>query len=434
MNKENIKSEIKLFAVETIGCRLNQYETEKMANQLSHHGLKRVDFSQDADLYLINTCTVTGRADSSCRNSIARAVKQGDEAIVVVIGCYVDSDPHKTAQLNGVDLVVGNKDKTNIAKILSAEFPFLFKKEEVTVLPEALPEFYQHSRTWVKISDGCNQRCAYCIIPKVRGKLINRPASEIIEEINLLSKNGYHEVVLTGVHIGQYSWDKVKSIADLTQYILDNTDISRLRLSSIEPQEVNSDLVSVIKNGGRRVCRYLHIPLQSGSDRILKLMHRPYSINDYINKLQSVKESIDGIIIGADIIVGFPGESENNFNESVKIAQSGMIDYLHVFSYSDRPGTESSVMPDKISSKVIKKRSKILRDISDINYKSALQKEIGKTVYAVSESGTNKSGKHYWGITDNFLKIILPEKLGDDRKIVKLKVTGAKDKYLIGTF
>ncbi|MCP4704370.1 MAG: radical SAM protein, partial [candidate division Zixibacteria bacterium] len=272
------------------------------------------------------------------------------------------------------------------------------------------------------------------IIPKVRGKLINRPASEIIEEINLLSKNGYHEVVLTGVHIGQYGWDKVKSIADLTRYILDNTNISRLRLSSIEPQEVNSDIVSVIKNGGRRVCRYLHIPLQSGSDRILKMMHRPYSINDYINKLRSVKESIDGIIIGADIIVGFPGESENDFNESVKIAKSGAIDYLHVFSYSDRPGTESSVMPDKVSSKVIKKRSKILRDISDINYKSALQKEIGKTVYAVSESGTNKSGKHYWGITDNFLKIILPEKLGGDREIIKLKVTGAKDKYLIGTF
>ncbi len=274
MIEEKEQKSAKRFAIETIGCRLNQYESEKMATQLTVLGLDRVDYNQKADLYLINTCTVTGRADASCRNSIFRATKRDNGAVVVVIGCYVDSESEKIAQLDGVNLVVGNSGKDNIAKILNNKFPFLFKNKPVLAEPQSVFDFYQHSRAWVKISDGCNQKCAYCIIPHVRGKLINRPASEIVDEINLLSKSGYHEVVLTGVHIGQYSWDGVKSIAELVQYIMDNSDVSRLRLSSIEPQEVNPDLLEVIKKGECRICRHLHIPLQSGSDRVLRIMHR----------------------------------------------------------------------------------------------------------------------------------------------------------------
>ncbi len=432
MTEEKVKEKAKRFAVETIGCRLNQYETERMANQLTCLGLDRVDYNQEADLYLINTCTVTGRADASCRNIISRAARRKNGAVIVVAGCYVDSEPDKTAQLYGVDLVVKNSDKDNIAKILNKTFPFLIDEETLPAAPQLLPEFHQHSRAWIKISDGCNQRCAYCIIPHVRGKLTNRPAPEIIDEINLLSNNGYHEVVLTGVHIGRYRRDKIKSITELIRCILDNTDISRLRLSSIEPQEVNTELIAVMKEAGQRICRYLHVPLQSGSDRLLKIMRRPYSAANYLNNLRKAREGIDGIVIGADIIVGFPGETENDFNESVKVAQSGFIDYLHVFSYSDRPGTESSKMPDKINSEVIKGRNKILRDISDINYRSALKKEVGQTVYAISEFGTDKNGKHYWGITDNYLKIILPDQMGGGREILKLKATAIEDKHLIG--
>ncbi len=423
----------KCFALETIGCRRNPDESEKMATQLTILGLDRVDYNQEADLYLINTCTVTGRADASCRNSIFRATKRENGAVVVVIGCYVDSESEKIARLNGVNLVVGNSEKDSIAKVLSNKFPFLFNDKPVLAEPQAVFDFYQHSRAWVKISDGCNQKCAYCIIPRVRGKLINRPASEIVDEINLLSKNGYHEVVLTGVHIGQYSWDGIKSIAELVPFILDNSSVSRLRLSSIEPQEVNPDLVEIIKKGGQRICRHLHIPLQSGSDRVLRVMHRPYSSKNYLDNLHIIKEKIDGIVIGADIIVGFPGETDNDFKESVMVAKSGLIDYLHVFSYSDRPGTESSKMSDKVAPKIIKERSKILREISDINYKAALAKEIAQTVYAVAESKTNQNKKQYWGITDNYLKILLPENLGGGREILKLNVTAAKDKYLIGT-
>lgn len=446
VEKNQIKT--KRFAIETIGCRLNQYESEKMAGHLTGSGLDRVDFNQEADLYLINTCTVTGRADASCRHVISRASRRNNEAVVVVIGCYVESEPEKTAQLNGVDLVINNRDKGNIEKILNKKFPFLFKKEITAATPTAMPEFVKHSRAWIKISDGCNQRCAYCIIPSVRGKLTNRPAPEIIEEIDLLSKSGFHEVVLTGVHIGQYDHDKIKSLAELTRYILKHTDITRLRLSSVEPQEVTADLVATMKNGGQKICRHLHVPLQSGSDHVLKMMHRPYSAKNYLNNLRMARENIDGLIIGADIIVGFPGETENDFGESVKVAQSGLIDYLHVFSYSDRPGTESSKMPDKISSVVIKERSKILRDISDDNYRLALKKEIGQTVYVISEFETGHTmtanrpgitdqigitGKQYQGITDNYLKIIIPAQFGGGREILKLKVTAVEDTHLIGT-
>lgn len=437
MMESSEKKKRNRFAVETVGCRLNQYETEKMANQLSLLGFDRVEYDQEADLYLVNTCTVTGRADASCRNVISRATRRENGAVVVVVGCYVDSEPEKLALLNGVDLVVGNSDKSNIVKILNQRFPSLFEDDIAMETPQIISGFYNHSRAWVKISDGCNQKCAYCIIPRVRGKLVNRPASEIADEINLLSKNGFHEVVLTGVHIGQYCWDKIKSIAELMQYILDNTDIPRLRLSSIEPQEVKADILAVMKNGGRRICRHLHVPLQSGSDQILSAMRRPYSAQDYLSNLRTIKENIEGVVIGADIIVGFPGETENDFDKSIGIIQSELIDYLHVFSYSDRPGTDSSEMPNKIKSKEIKRRNKILRDISDNNYIAALNKEVGQSVYAISlnkAGNTGQSGNHYWGITDNFLRISFPEKFSGSREIHNLNVTGVKDKHLIGTF
>lgn len=423
---------MKKFAVETIGCRLNQYETEKIADQLIRLGMERVPFDSAADLYVINTCTVTGRADASSRNIISRASRKDGQPAVIVAGCYVDAEPDKVARLHGVDLVVKNSEKEDIGRILKRDFPELFDSGKIDAESRVLPEFFQHNRAWIKIGDGCNQRCAYCIIPFVRGELSNRPVKEIIEEIRLLSQNGYHEVVLTGVHIGRYRHGSIKSCAGLVQHILKETDIPRLRLSSIEPQEVTGQLIKVMLEGGHRVCRHLHIPLQSGSDRILKLMRRPYNVDKYLNILKAAKSRIDGIIIGADIIVGFPGETDDDFRQSVKAAESDLIDYLHVFSYSDRPGTEAFKMPDKIKPDVIKERNRILREISEKHYERALKREIRRTVYAISEYGTDSTGKSYWGVTDNYLKIILPEGTGGGREIITLKAIGASRKYLIG--
>lgn len=418
-------------ALATIGCRLNQYETEKIAFQLTQCGFQRVDFDQDADLYIVNTCTVTGRADSSCRNIISRATRKRGHPPVVVVGCYVDSDPEKMAGLNGVHLVVNNRNKGKIAGILQERFPELFENGKQVTQTDHIREFSQHNRAWIKIGDGCNQRCSYCIIPVVRGELINRPANEIINEISILSGNGYNEVVLTGVHIGQYSYGDIKSVADLLRYILAETDISRIRLSSIEPQEVNSGLIKTMAEGGKRICRHLHIPLQSGSDRILKAMRRPYNVGEYLEIVKRARESIKNVTIGADIIVGFPGETDEDFRQSVSAAETGLLDYLHVFSYSDRPGTEALKLSDKVRPDIIKVRNCILREISQSSYTSALKGAVGEIAHVISEHKSER-GEHYWGITDNYLKVLIPESVGGGKEILKMKITGATEKYLTG--
>jgi len=420
---------MKKVALETIGCRLNQYETERIAAQLIECGFERVEFNDSADLYIINTCTVTGRADASCRNIISRAARREGDPKVVVVGCYVQSDPEKIRRLNGVDLVVDNEDKENILDIMKDSFPDLFEAGLDVKQPRAIAEFHQHNRAWIKIGDGCNQRCAYCIIPLVRGELTNRPPDEIVDEINLLHEHGYHEAVLTGIHIGKYKYGEVKSPAELVRYILKETSIPRIRLSSIEPQEVDELLVEAMNEGGRRVCRHLHIPLQSGSDGILKLMRRPYDSDRYLEIVRNVKDNIDHVIVGADIIVGFPGETDDDFGGSINVADSGLLDYLHVFSYSDRRGTVATEMPDKINPEVIKERNAVLRAISKKHYASALKREIGQTAYVISEHRA-RSGGHFWGITDNYLKVALPEGCGGGKEILEMRIIGATESYL----
>ncbi|MBN2227387.1 MAG: tRNA (N(6)-L-threonylcarbamoyladenosine(37)-C(2))-methylthiotransferase MtaB [candidate division Zixibacteria bacterium] len=422
---------MKTVAFETVGCRLNQYETEKIAAQLTASGLKRVDSNDDADLYIINTCTVTGRAGATCRNIISRTARRDTPAVLVVIGCYVDLEPEMIARMDGVDLVIPNPDKDRVLVILRERYPYLFDGAPMIPTPTGIDEFHQHNRAWIKISDGCNQRCAYCIIPAVRGPLTNRPVDEIINEINMLVAHGYHEVVLTGVHIGKYTYDDIHSPAALVQAILEKTTLPRVRLSSIEPQEVDDDLIAVMKAGGKRVCRHLHIPLQSGSDRILRRMRRPYDRQRYFDLVRRARERIEYLVVGADIIVGFPGETDADFADSVAAAESGLLDYLHVFSYSDRPGTDASSFPNKVRPDDIKNRNKILRDISKKQYARALRQAVGSTVGVISEHRADDSNQ-YWGITDNYLKVLLPSGSGGGREILTMQVTGAETSYLVG--
>ncbi len=418
-------------AFETIGCRLNQYETEKMASRLLACGFERVSIKDDADLYIINTCTVTGRADATCRNIISRIARRDKPSALVVAGCYVDSDPGKTSSLNGVDLIIPNSQKESVVAIIKEKFPGFFNNGLPHEDVEVLVDFHEHNRAWIKIGDGCNQNCAYCIIPTVRGRIQNRPLGEIITEIKRLSENGYQEVVLTGVHIGKYSDPGAENISELIRHILDDTPLSRVRLSSIEPQEVDDDLLAVMREGGSRVCRHLHVPLQSGSDRILKIMHRPYNSEEYLSIVENAKNKIPGLVIGADIIVGFPGETDEDFGGSVRVAESGPVDYIHAFSYSDRPGTEASQMPNKINPDTIKQRNKILRDISEANYTRALSREVGQLSYVISEH-KDDAGKLYYGMTDNYLRTAIPLAYGGTKKIIKIKITDTDENYLIG--
>ena len=427
----------KKLSVETTGCRLNQYESEKMASELYQYGFERAQKGEKADLYLINTCTVTHRADSSSRYLIRRAARQNPNGRIVVAGCYVDSDPEKIAGMKGVDVLISNTQKNDVTKILPQKLPELFDDghEPDKGCSDTIADFYHHNRAWIKISDGCNQWCSFCILPTVRGRLRNRGAREIIDEINGLVARGFEEVVLTGIHIGHYKNRKVepqlKNLASLVRMILNETDLPRLRISSIEPQTVRDELLDLYVNSNGRICRHWHLPLQSGSTRILKAMRRPYNQPMYVKRVEEVKKSVPGTVIGADVIVGFPGESDEDFNKTRKVCESGLIDYLHVFSYSDRRDTHASEMANKVNPEVIKERNAILTRISNRLRCEAMARQVGQTLGVISEMKMQKKLFHY-GISDNYMKVRLPNHFESGMKIVDVNITGFGDDCLVG--
>jgi len=251
----------KKISIQTVGCRLNQYESEKMATRFYPFGFERAENGEKADLYIINTCTVTSKADSDCRYLIRKAVHQNPNGRIVVTGCYVDNDPSLISGMEGVDVIIGNQEKDDIAEILPERFPDLFQSEPDKSCSTNITDFHGHNRAWLKVSDGCNQWCSFCIIPTVRGRLRNRPAGEILDEVKSLVDNGYKELVLTGVHLGHYKNRKVepqmKNLAALVRAIMEKTNLYRLRLSSIEPQTVRGDLFDLYREyGGNRICRH----------------------------------------------------------------------------------------------------------------------------------------------------------------------------------
>lgn len=428
----NMKAE-KTIRIQTVGCRLNQYESEKMAAELYPYGFRRAVKNEKADLTVINTCTVTHRADSDCRYMIRSANRHNPDGRIVVVGCYVDHDPKMIAAMEGVDVLIHNNEKKYIAAILPAKMPELFDIEPDLNCSTAISDFHNRNRAWLKVSDGCNQQCSFCIITIVRGKLDNRPANEIIDEIKSFVSAGYKEVVLTGVNLGYYK-DKtqgVKNLAELCKMILKETNLYRIRLSSVEPQIVSDDLIQLFADSSGRICRHFHLPLQSGSDKILRLMHRPYKAQTFLKRVEAVKKVDPNTTVGADVIVGFPGETDEDFNQTRKVCESGLVDYLHVFSYSDRTGTKATAMEGKVDSLEIKNRSQILNEISDKLNRNTLSRQPGKTLEVISEQKSDRDGSHF-AVSDNYLKVKLPVSFETGKAIVKVKIEKAVDDYLTG--
>jgi len=425
----------KKISFQTVGCRLNQYETERMAAQLYPYGFKRAESGEKADLYIINTCTVTHRADSDCRYLIRRAKRQNPEGRIVVVGCYVENEPDRLAAIDGVNVIVRNSEKEAIARILPRKLPELFERKPDKSRSTLVSDFHDRNRAWIKISDGCNQCCSFCIVTLVRGRLVNRPVVEIIDEINTLVAHGYREVVLTGVNMGYYkdrnAKTHVKNLAALCRSIINETDLYRLRLSSIEPQTVDDELIEVFAVSNGRICRHFHLPLQSGSSRILKLMRRPYDPETYIKKVLALKDATPNTIIGADVIVGFPSEADDDFNRTRGLCESGVIDYLHVFSYSDRPGTEANEMEDKVNHNIIKERNLILSRISNQLRWQSHQQQIGNTLEFIAEHNRTAGG-FYWGISDNYLRVKLPDGIEGGKEVIKAKITAAHEDHMEG--
>ena len=346
-------SEPVTVAFATLGCKLNQVESQELRAILEDRGYRAVGFDEAAQVYVINTCTVTAKADYSDRQMIRRAIARNPNALIVATGCYAQTDPQAIARIPGVDLIVGHQEKWGLADLLQslkkqvAPLVKVGEIREARSLP-AVPviRHSERSRAFVKVQDGCQHRCAFCIVPYARGRSRSQDPELVVEQVRQLVASGHREVVLTGVDMGHYGRDRVPptTLAALLARVMEVPGLRRLRLSSVLPPYFTEELIEVVSSSPL-ICPHLHIPLQSGSDSVLRSMRRPYNTAIYTSLVERLSRAMPDLGLGTDVIAGFPGEREADFEETVRLIEGLPFSYLHVFSYSDRKGTEGPDSP-----------------------------------------------------------------------------------------
>ena len=404
----------------TLGCKVNTYESEYVINELKKAGYEIKEFDDVCDAYIINTCTVTNSSDNKSKKMIRQAIKRNPNACVVAMGCFIAANPDYHE--DGLDITIGNKDKSKIVELLDE----YFKNKELLQLQYTgrlkefedmyINDFPGRTRAFVKIQDGCDNFCTYCIIPFVRGKCRSKEEQKVVEEITDLVNNGYKEVVLTGIHTGSYGVDLETNFAHLLNRLVKIKGLERLRISSIETTELNEEVLDVLRNS-KVLVDHLHIPIQAGSNEILKAMNRKYDLDYFFNKIAEIRSIRPEISISTDVIVGFPGESEELFKTTIDTCKKLEFSKLHVFPYSERRGTASSRMDGKLDNSVKKDRARRLIEVSkdlEINY---MKKFIGREVEVLVEE--YKDGYSY-GHTGNFLYCKINKELPHN-EIVKVK-------------
>ena len=390
--------------VYTLGCKVNTYESEYIMLKLIEAGYEVVnDLDENCDVYIINTCTVTNTADIKSRKIINRIKRNNPNACIVALGCYVEDHPD---EFNDIDIYVGNKDKSKIVELLDLYFTNKEPIRRVGLNKEKFEDMYitdfkNRCRAFVKVQDGCENFCSYCIIPYVRGKCRSKDLDTVVREVTALVNKGFKEIVLTGIHTGNYGVDLDTNFATLLKELVKKDGLKRLRISSIEVTELNSDVLEVIKNSNI-IVDHLHIPLQAGSDKILKLMNRKYDLKYFEDKLKEIREIRPNISITTDIIVGFPKESEEDFLETIENARKFGFSKIHVFPYSDRKGTVASTMDGHIDGNIKKERARRLLEVSHELEREYANKFIDKTLEVLFEEV--KDGVSI-GHTSNYLKV-----------------------------
>jgi len=402
------------IAVATLGCKVNQCESAGIAEALSGRGMPLVPFEEQADCYIINTCTVTGRTDCQSRQLIRRAIRRNPAAAVIVTGCYAQRTPEEIARIPGVRLVAGNGEKARIPELIAGMAAGKLRvmvgdvrKNRRVSLPGATL-FPDHTRAFLKIQDGCDSSCSYCIVPGVRGGSRSLPPKEVMERISALSRAGYREVVLTGIHLGAYGRDLAppEDLTSLVRRIADDRLVERIRLSSTEPREVTDGIIALTGSSGA-VCRHLHIPLQSGDDGILAAMHRNYDTIFFCNLMERIRNDVPGIAVGIDVMAGFPGETEAAFSNTLRLVEALPVAYLHVFPYSRRPGTPAADLPGQIPEPEKKRRAERLRQVGAEKRRVFAEGFIGKPLAVLVEARRDKETGFPLGFSDNYIPVAL---------------------------
>lgn len=422
----------------TLGCKVNFYDTEAIWQLFKNEGYEQVDFEQTADVYLINTCTVTNTGDKKSRQIIRRAVRRNPEAIVAVTGCYAQTSPAEILDIPGVDLVIGNQDREKILpfvnQIRESREPINAVRNimKTRVFEEMdVPDFSDRTRAFLKIQDGCNNFCTFCIIPWSRGLSRSRDSQSIVTQAHQLVNAGYKEIVLTGIHTGGYG-DDLDSyrLSDLL-WDLDKVDgLERIRISSIEASQIDDKMLDVL-NRSSKMCRHLHIPLQAGDDTVLKRMRRKYTTEEFYSKMQLIRQAMPDVGITTDVIVGFPGETDEMFKNGYDLMKAIQFSEMHVFPYSQRNGTPASRMTDQVNEDIKHARVHELITLSEQMQLAYAEKFVGQVLDVIPEGsskGIHGPGKMH-GFSDNYLQLIFDGSEDLQGKICRVKLTkaGAKE-------
>nr|WP_284700635.1 tRNA (N(6)-L-threonylcarbamoyladenosine(37)-C(2))-methylthiotransferase MtaB [Thermoanaerobacterium sp. R66] len=409
-----------------------------MAEIFKSSGYDVVGFDEYADVYVINTCTVTGRGDMKSRQEIRKAKKINPDSVVAVVGCYSQVASNEVLNIPEVNVVLGTKNKGEIVKLVEKAanankvnaVEDIFKDRKFEELKISAQE--GHTRAYLKIQDGCNQYCTYCIIPYARGPIRSRKPNDILDEVKRLKDNGYKEVVLTGIHVASYGKDLENAdLLDIIKMIHEIEGIERIRLSSIEPTFLTEDFVREVSLLPK-FCRHYHISLQSGSDSVLKRMGRRYTTSEYKAIIERVRKYIKDVAITTDVMVGFPGETEKEFNETYNFVKDIQFSKMHVFKYSRRAGTKAADYPDQIKNSVKEERSKILIKLSEECELKFYRKFLGSTLNVLFEQRTKELDDYVEGLTDNYIRVAVETDLNIKNKILPVKLIDLKKDFAIG--
>ena len=427
----------------TLGCRVNQYESEAMTEKFIREGYSVVESSEVADVYVINTCTVTNMGDKKSRQIISRAKRLNSEAIIAVVGCYSQMSPDEVSAIEGVDVVLGTRNKGDVVyyvnkareegnlQIHVGEVLKNNKFEELNI-----EDYQDKTRAFLKIQDGCNRFCAYCLIPYARGSVCSKDFNKVIEEIKKLASHGFKEVILSGIHTASYGVDLEGNVTlvNLLEEIENLDGIERIRIGSIEPAFFTEEVVEKIKKM-KKLCPQFHLSLQSGCNATLKRMNRRYTAEEYENIVNTLRNNINDVSITTDVIVGFPGETEEEFKETYEFLKRLKLTKTHIFKYSIREGTKAATMPNQVDGNIKEERSKLLIELNNLNEKEFISKYLNKEVDVLIEQEIKGQEGVFEGYSRNYIKVEVKNCPCDVKgKIVRCRINQAEGDYAVGEF